>query len=67
MSGFLKLVPFLLLIVVVFALVQAYTAITLVRSGNYAFSALYGVLAIAGLALARGLWVQRQRMQSRKE
>ena len=66
MSGFLKLVPVLLVIVVLFALLQAYQAITLLRAGQYPFAALYAVLAIAGLALARGLYVQRRRMQSRK-
>jgi len=66
MSGFLKLVPVLLVIVVLFALLQAYQAINLLRAGQYPFAALYAVLAIAGLALARGLYVQRRRMQSRK-
>ena len=66
MNGFMKLVPVLLVIVVIFALLQAYSAIALLRHGSYPFAALYGVLAIAGLALARGLWVQRGKMQSRK-
>lgn len=55
-----------MVIVILFALLQGYTAITLLRGGSYPFAALYAVLAIAGFALARGLWVQRQRMQSRK-
>jgi hypothetical protein len=66
MSGFIKLVPILMVIVVMFALLQGYTAFTLLRAGSYPFAALYGVLAIAGLALARGLWVQRRNLQSRK-
>ncbi len=67
MNGFLRLVPLLLFIVVAFALLQLYTAIGYVRSGNYPFAGLYAVLAIAGLALSRGLWVQRNRIQSRKQ
>lgn len=66
MNGFIKLVPVLLVIVVIFALLQLYQAIALLRAGSYPFAALYAVLAIAGLALARGLWVQRRKMQSRK-
>ena len=66
MNGFMKLVPVLLVIVIIFALLQGYQAIALLRHGSYPFAALYAVLSIAGLALARGLWVQRGRMQSRK-
>jgi len=64
MHGFIRLVPFLLVIVVLFALLQGYSAVAYAISGNYPFAALYGVLAIAGLAIARGLWMQHRRFKS---
>jgi hypothetical protein len=66
MSGFLKLIPILLVIVVLFSLLQLYTAVVYTIRGSYPFAALYAVLSIAGLAIARGLWVQKRNIQSRK-
>jgi hypothetical protein len=64
MHGFVRLIPVLLVIVILFALLQGYSAVMYAVSGNYPFAALYAVLTIAGLAIARGLSMQRRRFKS---
>ena len=67
MSAFIRFVPVLLVVVGLFALLQLYSAIVYIIHGEYGFGALYAVLAIAGLAIARGLWIQRRTFQAHKE
>ena len=61
--GFAKLIPFLILIVVMFALLQLYSAIVLLSQRSYAMGSLYLVFSFAGLALARALWTTRRRLK----
>ncbi len=63
MSAFGRLVPFLIFVVIVFALFQLYTAITFLRHGMYAFSAFNLVFSFGGFALARALWINRSRLR----
>ena len=61
MSAFGRLIPFLTVIIVLFALFQVFASVNLGIRGQYPFAALYGVFAIAGFALARALWVNRRK------
>ena len=54
-----RLIPFLMVIVAAFAILQLYTAIMYAGSRQYAFAAFYVVFGFAGMALARALWVHR--------
>jgi hypothetical protein len=65
-TGFGRLIPFLTVIVVAFATLQVYTALMYGLSSQFAFAALYGVLALAGFALARALWINRHKLTSRR-
>ena len=67
MPSFVKLIPFLVAIIGMFALLQLYSGIMYAVNANYPFAALYIVLAFAGIALARALWVQRGRFGARKQ
>lgn len=66
MTSFVKLIPFLVAIIGLFALLQLYTAIMYAAHSNYPFAALYIVLGFAGVALARALWVQRRKFGAPK-
>lgn len=61
--GFVKLIPFLIAIVIIFALLQLYSAIVLLSQRSYAMGGLYLVFSFAGLALARALWTSRRRLR----
>ncbi len=62
MTGFFRLVPFLIVLIVGFAFYQLYFAYLLAMRGEWPFAALYLVMAMAGGALARALWVNRQKV-----
>ena len=66
MTSFVKLIPLLVTIIALFAIFQLYTAIMYGAHANYTFAALYIVLAFAGAALARALWVQRSKFGTPK-
>jgi hypothetical protein len=61
---FTALIPFLTLIVVAFAILQVYTAITFAASRQFGFALFYAVFGFAGFALARALWTNRPRKKS---
>lgn len=62
MTGFFRLVPFLLVLIVAFALYQLYFAFILASRSEWPYAALYLVMAMAGVALARALWLNRQKL-----
>jgi hypothetical protein len=59
--AFSRLTPFLVAVVLIFAALQLYTSARFGMTGQYAFAALYGVFAFAGVALARALWINRKK------
>ncbi|HEU4878096.1 MAG TPA: hypothetical protein VFT21_01530 [Gemmatimonadaceae bacterium] len=61
MRAFGRLTPFLIAVVLIFAALQLYTSARFGLTGQYAFAALYGVFAFAGVALARALWINRKK------
>ena len=63
MSGFGRLIPLLIAIIVVFALLQLYTAIMALTQRAYPVAALNIVFSFAGLALARALWINRAKFR----
>lgn len=63
MSAFGRLVPVLVVVVIMFALFQLYTALMYLRQGEYAFSAFNLVFSFGGFALARALWTNRSRLR----
>ena len=62
MSAFGRLIPLLMVIVVVFALFQLYTAIMFLVHGQYAFGVFNLVFSFAGFALARAMWTNRRKL-----
>ena len=65
MGSFGKLIPFLLVLVSAFALYQLVAAILFAARGNWPFAGLYAVMAIAGVALARTLWINKARLSGK--
>ena len=63
MSGFGRLIPFLIVVVSAFALFQLYTAIMFLSERQYAFAAFNLVFSFGGVALARALWINRRRLK----
>jgi len=63
MSAFGRLIPFLIAVVVAFALFQLYTAIMFLSRHEYAFGAFNLVFSFGGFALARALWTNRSRLK----
>ena len=61
LSAFGKLIPVLIVVVLLFALYQLYTAIMFLTSKQYAFGVFNLVFSFAGVALARALWINRSR------
>lgn len=61
--AFTKLIPILLFIICAFAIYQLILAVMLVSRGEWPIAALYLLMAIAGGALARTLWVSRQKLK----
>jgi hypothetical protein len=57
------LIPLLIAIVIVFSLLQLYTAITAIVQKAYPVAALNLVFSFAGLALARALWTNRAKLR----
>jgi hypothetical protein len=62
-SAFGRLIPFLVVIVVAFSLLQLYTAIMAFMQKAYPVGALNLVFSFAGLALARALWTNRAKLR----
>ena len=67
MAAFLRLSPFLTVLIAAFALYQLVTALYLASRQQWPFAALYAVMAIAGAALARALWINRKKYSRRSE
>ncbi|HEX6574725.1 MAG TPA: hypothetical protein VF042_07105 [Gemmatimonadaceae bacterium] len=63
MSAFGRLIPFLTVIVIVFSLLQLYTAIVSMVNKEYVVAAINIVFSFAGVALARALWTNRARFR----
>ena len=63
MSAFGRLIPFLVVIVVAFSLLQLYTAIMAFMQKAYPVGALNLVFSFAGLALARALRTNRAKLR----
>jgi hypothetical protein len=61
-SAFGRLIPFLTVIIVGFALFQLYTAIMYFAHRQYIGAALNLVFSFAGFALARALWTNRRKL-----
>ena len=67
MSAFSKLVPFLTILIAVFAVYQLVAAIIFAARGEWGFTALYVLMSIAGAALARTLWINRAKLTGKPE
>ena len=65
MGSFGKLIPFLLVLVSAFALYQLAAAILFASRGNWPFAGLYAVMSLAGVALARSLWINKARLSGK--
>lgn len=61
--AFAKLIPVLLFIICAFAIYQLILAVTLVSRGEWPIAGLYLLMAVAGGALARTLWIARQKLK----
>jgi hypothetical protein len=66
-SAFSKLVPFLTILIAVFAVYQLVAAIIFAARGEWGFTALYVLMSIAGAALARTLWINRAKLTGKPE
>ncbi len=64
MSAFARLVPLLLIIISGFALYQLFVAMLFASRQQWGFAALYILMALAGAALARMLWINKKRLSS---
>lgn len=62
-----RLVNLLLFVVSAFALYQLVAAISFAARQQWAFAGLYAVMAIAGGALARALWLNRRKLSRPKD
>jgi ABC-type uncharacterized transport system permease subunit len=62
MSAFGRLIPFLMVVIIAFALFQLYTAIMFLSQRQFAFAAFNLVFSFAGFALARALWTNRSKL-----
>ena len=62
MGSFGKLIPFLIVLVSAFALYQLFAAVLFAVRGAWGFTVLYVLMAIAGGALARMLWINKARL-----
>ena len=67
MAAFLRLSPFLTVLIAVFAVYQLVTALYMASRQQWPFAALYAVMAIAGAALARALWINRKKYAQPRE
>jgi fatty-acid desaturase len=59
MSAFARLVPFLVIVIVLLAVYQFYTAAMFAAQAMYAFALFNAVFGFAGIVLARALWAHR--------
>jgi hypothetical protein len=59
-AAFARLIPFLVVIIVILALYQFYTAIMFAAQSMYAFALFNAVFGFAGVVLARALWNHRK-------
>ncbi len=62
MSAFARLIPLLLIIISGFALYQLFVAMLFASRQQWGFAALYILMALAGGALARMLWINKKRL-----
>ncbi len=62
MRSFARFLPLLLVIVAGFALYQLFIALTLAANGQWPFAAVFGLMSIAGWALAKVLWNAKRKM-----
>lgn len=62
MSSFAKLIPALLVIIGIFAIYQLVAAGVYGMRGDLGFAAIYLLMAVAGAALARTLWINRRKL-----
>lgn len=67
MPAFFRLVPFLTVLIVAFALYQLFAALLFASRQQWGFAGLYAVMAIAGGALARALWMHRRKLSHPRE
>ncbi|MEO5590366.1 MAG: hypothetical protein ABIS03_12325 [Gemmatimonadaceae bacterium] len=67
MPSFFKLVPFLVVLIIAFAIYQLVTAFIFASQRAWPFAALYAVMAFAGGALARALWINRRKVAKAPE
>jgi hypothetical protein len=66
LSTFARFLPILLIVVAGFALYQLFVALTLASQGQWPFAAVFGLMSIAGWALARVLWNAKRKMSAGK-
>jgi hypothetical protein len=62
MAAFLRLIPFLVVIISGLAIYQLYGAVMFATRGDWGMMALYGLLAVAGFVLAWTLWSNRRKL-----
>ena len=62
MSSFLRLIPFLTVIISGLAIYQLYGAVMFAARGDWGMTILYGLLAVAGFVLAWTLWSNRRKL-----
>ncbi len=59
MRSFWRFIPVLVIVIVVLALIQIFSALLAMRSADWGFTLFYAVFGLAGLVLARALWTHR--------
>ena len=62
MAAFARLIPLLLVVIGGFVLYQLFVAVLFASRQQWGFTALYALMAIAGAALARTLWINKRRL-----
>jgi hypothetical protein len=66
-SAFVRLIPFLTILIALFAVYQLVAAVIFAARSQWGFTALYVLMAVAGFVLARTLWGNRKSLMQRSE
>lgn len=66
MSSFVRLIPFLVIIIGLLALYQLYNGLMFAIGGQFPFALFYAVFGFAGFVLAWSLWSNRQKFAPRQ-
>jgi len=62
MRSFIRLLPAFIVVVSGFALYQAFAAVLFAIGKDWPMAGLYALLAIAGMVIARTLWLNRAKL-----